>query len=266
MLPVPFDAIQAEHVEPAIHHLLKKMGQRIEQIGGESTPRTYQGVILALDRATEPLDYAMALVRHLEAVRTTPAFRTAHNNVQGPVSAFYSSIPLNEQLWSAVKAVNLKSDAEPLAGVHKRFLEKTVAGFRRAGADLDAEGKKKLEAIEVALAETTTKFSENVLDATNAYELHVTEEAKLAGLPESAQSAARESARRKEKEGWRFTLQAPSYIAAMTYLDDRAHSTPVVGSVKCPRNGRAFRQPAIACGNFTIAPRKGSFARLCRLC
>jgi oligopeptidase A len=222
VLPVPFDAIQAEHVEPAIHDLLKRMGQRIEQIGGESTPRTYQGVILALDRATERLDYAMALVRHLEAVRTTPAFRAAHNNVQGPVSAFYSSIPLNEKLWSAVKAVNLKSDAEPLAGVHKRFLEKTVAGFRRAGADLDAEGKKKLEAIEVALAEATTKFAEHVLDATNAYELHVTEEAKLAGLPESAQSAARESARRKEKEGWRFTLQAPSYIAAMTYLDDRA--------------------------------------------
>jgi oligopeptidase A len=222
VLPVPFDAIQAEHVEPAIHDLLKRMAQRIEQIGSESTPRTYQGVILALDRATEPLDYAMALVRHLEAVRTTPAFRTAHNNVQGPVSAFYSSIPLNEKLWSAVKAVNLKSDAEQLTGVHKRFLEKTVAGFRRAGADLDAEGKKKLEAIEVALAEITTKFSENVLDATNAYELHVTDEAMLAGLPETAQLAARESARKKGKDGWRFTLQAPSYIAAMTYLDDRA--------------------------------------------
>lgn len=222
ILPIPFDAIQAEHVEPAIHDLLKRMEQRIEQIGSETTPHTYANVILALDRATEPLDYAMALVRHLEAVRTTPAFRAAHNNVQGPVSAFYSSIPLNENLWSAVKAVNSTTDTAQLAGVHKRFLEKTVAGFRRAGADLDAEGKKKLEAIEVALAEATTKFSENVLDATNAYELHVTDEAKLAGLPESAQLAARESARRKGKDGWRFTLQAPSYIAAMTYLDDRA--------------------------------------------
>ncbi len=222
ILPIPFDAIQAEHVAPAIHDLLQRMEQRIEQIGSEATPHTYANVILALDRATEPLDYAMALVRHLEAVRTTPAFRAAHNNVQGPVSAFYSSIPLHENLWSAVKAVNSKTDTAQLAGVHKRFLEKTVAGFRRAGADLDAEGKKKLETIEVALAEATTKFSENVLDATNAYELHVTDEAKLAGLPETAQLAARESARKKGKEGWRFTLQAPSYIAAMTYLDDRA--------------------------------------------
>jgi oligopeptidase A len=221
-MPISFDSIQAEHVEPAIHDLLARMGKRIEEIGDSSTPPTYKDVILALDRATEPLDYAMALVRHLEAVRTTPAFRAAHNNVQGPVSAFYSSIPLNENLWSAVKAVHFSPEALHLAGVHKRFLEKTVAGFRRAGADLDAENKKKLEAIDVALAEATTKFSENVLDATNAYELHVTDEAKLAGLPETAQLAARESARKKGKEGWRFTLQAPSYIASMTYLDDRA--------------------------------------------
>jgi oligopeptidase A len=219
--PIPFNAIRAEHVEPAIQELLKRMGSRIEEIGGETTPRTYQDVLLALDHATEPLDYVMALVKHLESVRTTPDFRTAHNKVQGPVSAFYSSIPLNSELWSAVKAVNNSPEAAKLTGVHKRFLEKTVAGFRRAGAELAPEGKKKLEQIEVALAEATTKFSENVLDATNAYELHVTDASKLAGLPETAQLAARESARAKGKEGWRFTLQAPSYIAAMTYLDDR---------------------------------------------
>lgn len=221
MLPIAFDEIKAEHVEPAIADLLRRMARRIEQIGSESTPRTYKDVILALDRATEPLDYAMALVRHLEAVRTTPEFRAAHNNVQGPVSAFYSSIPLNDKLWSAVKEVEVKSGAAHLEGVHKRFLQKTVTGFRRAGADLDAEGKKKLEAIEVALAEATTKFAENVLDATNAYELNIVDEARISGLPETAKLAARDSAKKKGKEGWRFTLQAPSYIAAMTYLDDR---------------------------------------------
>jgi oligopeptidase A len=220
--PIPFDLIKAEHVEPAIHELLVAMKRRIEQIGSNETPRTYQDVMLGLDRATEPLDYAMAVVRHLESVATTPALRVAHNNVQGPVSAFYSSIPLDANLWGAIKAVNEGTEARNFSGVHKRFLEKTISGFRRAGADLDAEGKKKLEAIEVALAELTTRFAENVLDATNAYELHITDESRLAGLPESAQLAARESARSKGKEGWRLTLQAPSYIAAMTYLADRS--------------------------------------------
>jgi oligopeptidase A len=220
--PIPFDLIKAEHVEPAIHELLIAMKRRIEQIGSSETPRTYQHVLLDLDRATEPLDYAMAVVRHLESVATTPALRVAHNNVQGPVSAFYSSIPLDSNLWSAIKAVNESPESRNFTGVHKRFMEKTVSGFRRAGADLDSEGKKKLEAIEVALAEITTRFAENVLDATNAYELHITDESKLVGLPESAQLAARESARSKGKEGWRLTLQAPSYIAAMTYLADRS--------------------------------------------
>ncbi len=220
--PIPFHLIQAEQIEPAVNELLEQMKNRIEQIAGTETPRTYRDILLALDRATEPLDYAVGLVRHLESVATTPALRTAHNNIQGPVSAFYSSIPLNEKLWTAVKAVDESDAAKTLTGVNKRFLEKTVSGFRRAGANLDAAGKQRLEAIDVRLTEITTKFGENVLDATNAYELLFTGEAKLAGLPESAKAAARESARAKGKEGWRLTLQAPSYIAAMTYLDNRA--------------------------------------------
>ncbi|MFZ0592308.1 MAG: M3 family metallopeptidase [Bryobacteraceae bacterium] len=222
LFPIPFDQIKAEHIEPAITELLGEMQARIDRLGDPPTPKTYEDVLLGLDRATEPLDYAMALVRHLESVVTTPALRAAHNNVQGPVSAFYSSIPLNSNLWSGIKAVAASPASQSLAGVHKRFLEKTLSGFRRAGADLDAAGKKKLEKIDVELTEVTTRFSENVLDATNAYELHLTTESQLAGLPESAQLAARESARSKGKDGWRLTLQAPTYIAAMTYLDDRS--------------------------------------------
>ncbi len=104
---------------------------------------------------------------------------------------------------------------------HKRYLQKTVTGFRRAGADLSPEDKRELEKIDVELTRITTKFSENVLDATNAFELLITEEGRLSGLPQSAMAAARESAKAKALAGWRFTLQAPSYVAAMTYLDDR---------------------------------------------
>jgi oligopeptidase A len=221
-LPVPFDQVKAEHVEPAVATLLEQMNQRLAELTSPQVPRTYEGVLLTLDQMTEPLDFAMALTRHLESVATYPEFRAAFNAVQGPVSQFYTSIALNARLWQAIKAVDEGTRKEELAPVHARFLEKTVADFRRAGADLDAAGKKKLEELNVALTQITTKFAQNVLDATNAWELILTDEAKLAGLPESAAIAARESAKSKGKEGWRLTLQAPSYIAAMTYLDDRA--------------------------------------------
>ncbi len=219
--PIDFDAIKAEHVEPAIHELLDRMKQRLHALGNPGVPRTYRDILLALDEMTEPLDFAMALVRHLESVVTTPELRAAHNAVEGPVSIFYTSIPLDANLWSAVKAVSQSSEAQTLAPVHRRFLKKTITGFRRAGADLDRAGKQQLEKLDVELTKATTKFSENVLDATNAFELLIMDEHKLSGLPESARMGARESARSKGREGWRLTLQAPSYLAAMTYLDDR---------------------------------------------
>lgn len=219
--PIPFDKVRTEHVEPAVHVLLEQMQNRLATLSSDRTPRTYRDVLIGLDEMTEPLDYAMAVVRHLESVATTPELRAAYNKVQEPVSLFYTSIPLNGDLWKAVKQVDVGGEVDNLAPVHRRFLQKTVSGFRRAGADLDAEGKKKLEELDVALTKATTKFAENVLDATNAFELLITDEQELAGLPESARMSARESAKSKGKDGWRLTLQSPSLTAALTYLDDR---------------------------------------------
>lgn len=218
--PIRFDLVKAEHVEPAVSELLERMRQRVEDLA-KTESRTYAGVLGALDRVTEPLDYAMQVTGHLEAVATTPELRAAYNAVQGPVSAFYTSIPLHAALWEAVKEVERTADRAALNPVERRYLEKTVRGFRRAGADLNEEGKQQLEAIDVRLTEATTKFSEHVLDATNAYELVIEDEARLAGLPESARAAARASAEAKGKPGWRLTLQGPSYVASLTYLDDR---------------------------------------------
>lgn len=219
--PIPFDKVRAEHVEPAIGELLTGLKQRVEQLG-KTPERTYDSIFAALDRLTDPLDYAMGVVGHLEAVATYPELRAAYNAVQGPVSAFYTSIPLNADLWQAIKDADARQDRAALSPVEVRYVDKTVREFRRAGADLDAAAKAKLEALDVELTEVTTKFSENVLDSTNAFELLIGDEAKLAGLPESARAAAKASAESKKKEGWRLTLQAPSLVAAMTYLDDRS--------------------------------------------
>jgi len=219
--PIRFTDVTAALVEPTILSLLDEMRTRISDIAATPSPRTYASVLTSLDVATEPLDFAMSVVRHLESVKTTPEFREAFNAVQGPVSMFYTSIALNAELWTAVKQVHESGEASTLAPVHRRNLEKTVTGFRRAGADLDAAGKAKLEELDVELTKVTTKFSQNVLDSTNAFELLLTDDAQLAGLPKSARNAARESAKAKGREGWRFTLQGPSYTAALTYLDDR---------------------------------------------
>ena len=219
---IPFDRIRAAHVEPAAAELLREARARLETIAGQPGERTFENTMRALDHLTEPLDCAMGVVRHLESVATYPELRAAFNAVEPEVSAFHSGIPLQEGRWKGIQAYAATPEGGSLEGERRRFLTKTVDDFRRHGADLDAPGKKRLEAIDVELTRLTTKFSENVLDSTNAFELLIANQAELAGLPATAVASARESAARKGREGWRFTLQAPDYVAVMTYLDDAA--------------------------------------------
>ncbi|HEV8040991.1 MAG TPA: M3 family metallopeptidase [Bryobacteraceae bacterium] len=219
---IPFDQIRAEHVEPAAAQLLRDAQAQLDRLTSDSGPRTFSNTMEPLDELTERLDYAVGIARHLEAVATTPELRAAYNTVQPLVSAFYSSLPLNESLWQAVQAYAKTEEAKSLSGARKRFLAKTIDNFRRHGAELDAPGKARIAGIDVELSKLTIRFSENVLDSTNEFELVIAEESKLAGLPESAIAMARDSARSKglQAPAWRFTLQAPSYVALMTYLDD----------------------------------------------
>jgi oligopeptidase A len=219
---IPFDRIHASDVQPGVAELLRGAAAALENIAAAAGPRTFDNTMRALDQLTEPVDYAMGVVRHLESVATYPELRAAFNAAQPGVSAFYTGIPLHAGLWGAIKTYASSAEGAALTGERRRYLTKTVDTFRRHGADLDEAGKKRLEALDVELTQVTTKFSENVLDSTNAFELLLTDQKALAGLPLSAVAAARESARRKEKEGWRFTLQAPDYFAVMTYLDDAA--------------------------------------------
>src|ERR1700733_7449838 len=170
---IPFDHIQASDVEPAVDQLLDDSAERLNQTIKSDRP------LHALDTMTEKLDYAMGIVRHLESVATTPELRAAHNAVQPKVSAFYSSLPLNEDLWRAIKRYAETGEARALTGTLQRYLTKTVADFKRHGAELDPTGKQRLQEIDVALPEVTTKFSENVLDSTNAYELVIEDESRL---------------------------------------------------------------------------------------
>ena len=221
---IPFDQIRAEHVQPAVAELLEDARHQLDRITSETGPRTFANTMELLDRLGERLDYAAGITRHLEAVATTPELRAAYNAVQPPVSEFYSSLPLNQALWRAVQAYSQTDEARHLSGTRHRFLEKTIDNFRRHGAELDPAGKQRISEIDVELSKLTMRFSENVLDSTNEFELVISNQKTLAGLPESAIAMARASAASKglKEPSWRFTLQAPSYIALMTYLDDAA--------------------------------------------
>ncbi len=218
---IPFDRVRAEHVQPGIQKLLDDACRKLEALAADSQPRTFENTMLALERITEHLDFAMSVVRHLESVATYPEMRAAFNAVEPEVSAFYSSIPLHPGIWKQVRSYAANAPTEILSSTRQRFLRKTMDSFRRHGAELDAAGKQRMAEIDVELSRLTTKFSENVLDSTNAFEFVLADESRLAGLPPSAIAAAKESAAAKGVKGWRFTLQAPSYIPLMTYLDDR---------------------------------------------
>ncbi len=223
---IPFDKIEVPRIEPAIDALLEasRAGMAaIAEAGTQEKPkaRTWENTMAALDHFTERLDYASGVVRHLESVATTPELRAGYNAIQPRVSEFYSSLLLDDGLWLAVKTFAATDEAKALTGTRRRYLTKTIDAFKRQGAELPPAGKAKLKEIDIALAKVTTKFSENVLDSTNEWDLVLTSEAQLAGLPPSAVGAARASAESKGKPGWRFTLQGPSYLPMMTYLEDR---------------------------------------------
>jgi len=223
---VRWSELTPEHIAPAIELALNRAEAAVAAIGAQPIADvTYASTFLALERATEELNVAWAKVGHLQSVADNPALRAAHNEMLPKVSAFYARIPLDPALWTRLKAFAARPEAAALQGVHRRFRDETLADFRQAGADLPEAARQRLEAIQGELAQLTQKYSENVLDATNAFELVVTDESRLRGIPAHAQAAARRSAEAKgqgstERPAWRFTLHQPSLEPVMMYAED----------------------------------------------
>ena len=219
---IKWATLTPEHIETDIGKALDQARSAVDTVAAQQPPLTYTNTIAALDEGLETLNRAWGLVSHLDSVNNSPELRAAHNAMLPKVSEFFASIPLNESLWKTLRAYSVESGDEDLSPTKRRYIEETLADFREAGADLPPEQKKRAGEIQSQLAELTQKYSENCLDSTNAWEKIVTDEKQLSGLPKSALNAARQSAEQKDTEGWRFTLQAPSYIPVMTYADSDA--------------------------------------------
>lgn len=210
-------------VIPGIETALQQAQAAIDAIARHDLATlTFENTFLALEHATEDLNVAWGKVAHLQSVADAPELREAHNAMLPKVAAFQASIPLNAELWRRLKAFAESPAAARVTGVHRRYLEETVKDFKQAGADLPQEMRARLEALQGELAQLTQKYSENVLDATNAWQLIVDDERRLVGLPTHAKNAARRSAEAKGVAGWRFTLHMPSQEPFMTYLEDDA--------------------------------------------
>ncbi|GAB1488703.1 M3 family metallopeptidase [Opitutaceae bacterium] len=213
-------------IAPAIELALTRAQAAVDAITAlEPAALTFENTFLALESATEELNRAWGRVTHLQSVADSPALREAHNAMLPKVTAFYARIPLNAALWRQLKAFAASPAAASLTGIRRRFLDETVADFKQAGADLPDDARARLESLQGELAEVTQKYSENVLDATNAWQMVIDDERKLAGLPPHAQAAARRSAESKglgtpDRPLWRFTLHQPSIEPVMIYGED----------------------------------------------
>ncbi len=220
---VRWSTLVPEAVEPDIHHALDIAKQNIEAICTQDRDEAdFESTFLAYEKATEQLGDGWGRLNHLDSVSDSPAQREALNKILPEVSEFYSSLALNDRLWAVIKTVGESAEIATLPPVQQRFVEETLADFRNSGADLPADKKERVAAIETELSKLTKEYSEHVLDSTNAWELVITDEAKLAGLPESAMAAAAANAAAKgfTAPAWRFTLQFPSMYPIMQHLHD----------------------------------------------
>ncbi|GGJ32084.1 oligopeptidase A [Deinococcus roseus] len=217
---LPFEDIKPEHFEAAIDVQIQQAEQELKDLLEVQGERTYLNTLKAYDRLAEPLTRSYILLLHLNSVVTGPEVRATLQAVQPKVTSFFTRFSLSQPLYQALKDYAATPDAQFLTGAKRRLLELALDDFRRSGADLPAEKKQRMEEINMRLSEICTQFSQNVVDSTAEFEHLIEDESKLAGLPASARAAARQNAESKGKPGWRFTLQQPSYLPVIFYLDD----------------------------------------------
>jgi len=215
-----FDAIAPEHVAPAIDQLLAEAEaavKRAEQV----EPVTWDSFVVPLDDATERLWRAWGQVGHLQAVVNTPALREAYNANLPKISRFGSALGQNLALYAQYKKLAAAPEAAAYDEARRKVIDNALRDFRLGGAELDEAGKQRFSAIQEALSALSAKFSQNVLDATDAWSLYVEDQARLAGLPAEVLAAARAAAEKDGRTGWKLTLQMPCYLPVQAYADDR---------------------------------------------
>lgn len=217
----PFSKIKNEHFKPAFEEAIKIAKQEIDAITANAETPTFDNTIAALDFSGELLNSISHIFFNLNSAETSTEIQRIAKEVSPMLSEFGNDVGLNEQLFKRVKNVYDNKSNIKLTKEQEMLLDKTYKSFVRNGANLNEEDKLKLREIDKKLSETSLNFGENLLAEINNYELHITDEKDLSGLPEGVVEAAKLTAEQKNKDGWVFTLAMPSYFPFMTYADNR---------------------------------------------
>lgn len=218
---VPFDHIAVEHYAPAIRRGIECQNEEIDAIVNNPEPADFHNTILALEKSGQLLHRVEVVFDNLLSAETNDAMQELAKELMPLLSEHANNITLNERLFERVKTAYEHRNNEPLTAEQRKLTEDTYEGFVRSGANLQGADKEKYRELSRQLSLLTLQFSENNLKETNDYQLVLTDEAQLKGLPQSAIDAAAETAREKQQEGWVFTLHAPSYVPFLTYAADR---------------------------------------------
>jgi oligopeptidase A len=216
-----YGLIRAEHVEPAIDQLLAENRALIARLTAEGTAASWDEFAEPLESANERLGRAWGAVAHLHAVDDNAAIRDAYNANLSKVTLYRTQLAQNLGLYEKFKALRASSGFEKLSRAKRKSVDNDLRDYRLGGAELAPDEKRRFTEIQEELAALEAKFSENLLDATNAFSLLITDPEDLLGVPEDVLEAAKEAARKEGQEGWKLTLHAPSYGPLMQYAENR---------------------------------------------
>ena len=217
----PFSQIKMEDYKPAFEENIKNAKAEIDAIINNLEAPSFENTLEALDFAGKPLDRLSSIFFNLNSAETSDEMQKIAQEISPLLTEFGNDITLNEDLFKRIKAIYDQKDTLTLTTEQQTLLDKKYKGFVRNGALLNDEQKTKLREIDNQLAKLKLTYGENVLAETNNYELHISNEADLKGLPEGVIEAAKNLAESKKLEGWIFNLDMPSYLPFMTYADNR---------------------------------------------
>ncbi|MDH5544240.1 MAG: oligopeptidase A [Gammaproteobacteria bacterium] len=217
----PFSQLKPEHVEPAIRQIIEENRNNVEAMLDAGVTYTWQTLIEPLEIMEEKLSRAWSPVSHMNSVVNSEELRAAYNACLPLLSDYSTDMGQNERLFTALKSLETGDEFRTYNTAQKKLLKDSLRDFRLSGVELPAEKKARYKEVMQELSNLTSKFEENLLDATNGWSKHIEDESQLAGLPDSAMGLAKQLAEREGKSGWLLNLEFPSYYPTMCYADDR---------------------------------------------
>ncbi len=217
----PFSKIKPEHIEPAITQILQENRTAIEKLLSENNSYDWDNLVQPLEDIDDRLNKAWSPVSHMNSVVNSDALRDAYNACLPKLSQYATELGQNKALYDSYCKVNACDAAANFDTAQKKIIKNTLRDFRLSGIALDEAKQTRYKEIAQELSRLSSKYEENVLDATQAWSKQIENEAELSGLPESALALAQQTAQSRDLSGWLFTLEFPSYMAIMTFADNR---------------------------------------------